>query len=136
HPSSPGSPFEDKLYIFADATHGPNAGNIYIGWTEFSLVKTIILFSRSSDGCASWSAPIEVSTHEGLPRDDNGAVEGFTGVVGPDGIVYAAWADGNNIAFTSSHDGGRSFAASHNIITTAPLYFPVSGIERCNGFPQ
>ena len=136
HPTAAGIPFEDKPYIFADVTHGRFAGNIYIGWTEFTLTKTMVLFSRSTDGGASWSAPVEISTHEGLPRDDNGAVEGFTGAVGPDGTVYTAWADGNNIAITTSHDGGQTFAASHNIIATAPLYFTVAGIERCNGFPQ
>jgi hypothetical protein len=136
HASDPGIPFEDKPYIFADTTRGEHAGNIYIGWTEFSLSKTIILFSRSTDGGATWSVPIEISTHEGLPRDDNGAVEGFTGAVGPDGTVYAAWADGNSIAFTSSHDGGANFAPSRNIVATAPLYFGVLGTERCNGFPQ
>jgi len=136
HITEPGIPFEDKPYIFADLTHGPHAGNIYIGWTEFTLTKTLVLFSRSTDGGATWSKPTEISTHEGLPRDDNGAVEGFTGTVGPDGTVYAAWADGDNIAFASSRDGGETFAASHNIVATAPLYFPVAGIERCNGFPQ
>src|SRR5579864_9507848 len=125
HPSDPGIPFEDKPYVFSDLTHGAHAGNVYIGWTEFSLAKTIILFSHSSDGGASWAVPLEISTHEGLPRDDNGAVEGFTGAVAPDGTVYAAWADGNGIAFTSSHDGGESFAPSHSIISTAPLYFGV-----------
>lgn len=136
HPTEPGIPFEDKPYIFADVTHSPHSGNIYVGWTEFSLTKTIILFSHSSDGGASWSVPIEISAREGLPRDDNGAVEGFTGAVAPDGTVYAAWADGSNIAFTSSHDGGQNFAPSRSIVSTAPLYFALSGIERCGGFPQ
>lgn len=135
-PSGPGTLFEDKPYIFTDLTQGAHAGNIYIGWTEFSLTKTIILFARSSDGGATWSVPIEISTHEGLPRDDNGAVEGFTGAVGPDGTVYVAWADGDSIAFTSSHDGGQSFAPSRSIISTGPLYFALQGIERCGGFPQ
>jgi len=136
HATTPGIPFEDEPYIVADTTGSPYSGNLYIGWTEFSLEKSVILFSRSTDGGATWSAPIEISTHEGLPRDDNGSVEGFTGAVAPDGTFYVVWADGNNIAFASSHDGGKSFAPSRSIVDTAPPYFDVAGVERSNGFPQ
>src|SRR5207249_8000864 len=59
-------------------------------------------------------------SHEGLPRDDNGSVEGFTGAVAPDGTLYVVWADGNNVAFTFSHNGGKTFAHSRSIIKTAP----------------
>jgi hypothetical protein len=93
HPSDPGIPFEDKPYIVADSTHSKYAGNLYVGWTEFSLDKSIMLFSRSTDEGRTWSKPIEISTKEGLPRDDNGAVEGFTGAVGADGTLYVVWCD-------------------------------------------
>ena len=136
HATKPGIPFEDKPYIVADTTDGPYSGNLYLGWTQFTLEKSVILFSRSTDAGASWSAPIEISTHEGLPRDDNGSVEGFTGAVAPDGTLYVVWADGNNIAFTFSHNGGKTFAHSRSIIETAPPYFQVTGVERSNGFPE
>jgi hypothetical protein len=135
-PTRPGIPFEDKPYIVADNTGGRYSGHLYVGWTEFTLEKSVILFSRSLDGGKTWSAPIEISSHEGLPRDDNGSVEGFTGVVGPDGTLYAVWADGNTIVFTQSGDGGRSFFRSRKIIDTAPSYFDVEDVARSNGFPQ
>ncbi|HEX8811850.1 MAG TPA: sialidase family protein, partial [Terracidiphilus sp.] len=135
-PTKPGIPFEDKPYILADNTNSKYAGYLYVGWTEFRIDETVILFSRSTDGGQSWSAPIDISTHHGLPRDDNGAVEGFTGAVAADGTLYVVWADGNSIAFTSSRDGGRTFAKSHSVIQTAPLYFEVAGLERANGFPE
>ena len=137
HPTEPGIPFEDKPYIVADTDpRSPHAGNLYVGWTQFTLTKSTILFSRSTDDGESWSAPIEISSHEGLPRDDNGAVEGFNGAVAPDGTLYVVWADGDNIAFTYSRDGGETFAASKAVLDVAPLYFKVSSVDRANGFPQ
>ncbi|MDE3179807.1 MAG: exo-alpha-sialidase, partial [Acidobacteriota bacterium] len=136
HPSDPGIPFEDKPYIVADDTRGPFAGNLYIGWTHFTLKESEIYFSRSTDDGVTWSHPIVISTHPGLPRDDNGDVEGFTGAVTSDGALSVVWTDGNHIVFTQSLDGGRTFAASHDIIQTAPPYFGISRVPRCNGFPE
>ena len=135
-PTKPGIPFEDKPGIAADDTNSKFAGNLYVGWTEFRLDESVIEFSRSSDGGVTWSPAIEISTHHGLPRDDNGAVEGFSAAVGADGTVYTVWADGDSLAFTSSRDGGKSFDKSRSIIQTAPLYFAVQGLDRANGFPQ
>jgi hypothetical protein len=134
--TEPGIPFEDKPDIVADNTNSRFAGNVYVGWTEFTLTKSVILFSRSTDGGVTWSQPSEISTHEGLPRDDTGAVEGFTGAVGADGTLYAAWADGSEIAFATSSDGGQSFSSSRAILKTAPSYFALRNVFRANGFPQ
>ncbi len=130
-------PFEDKPFVAADNNpNSPFVGNLYIGWTEFSLDKTIILFSRSTDGGLTWSKPVEISSHEGLPRDDTGAVEGFTATAGADGMVYTAWADGSSIAMATSKDGGVTFTPSTTILETAPSYYNVEAVERANGFPQ
>lgn len=134
--TEPGVPFEDKPDIVADSTNSRFAGNLYVGWTEFTLTKSVILFSRSTDGGVSWSKPSEISTHEGLPRDDTGAVEGFTGAVGADGTLYVAWADGSEIAFATSSDGGQSFSSSRAVLKTAPSYFALANVFRANGFPQ
>lgn len=128
----PGIPFEDKPYIVADPTR---AGNLYVGWTEFELAQSIMLFSRSADGGASWSKPIRISTVAGLPRDDNGAVEGFSGAVTPDGTLHVVWSNGDHLVLAQSHDGGKSFKPSHEIIQTAPSMFDVEGVSRANGFP-
>ena len=135
HATKPGIPFEDKPYIVADNTQGPYAGSLYVGWTEFTLTQSVILFSRSADDGATWSKPIRISTRAGLPRDDNGAVEGFIGTVGPDGTLYVVWADGTRVVFASSRDGGRTFAPSRGIITIAPPYFHISEVDRTDGFP-
>src|SRR5690348_11809018 len=93
--------WEDMPRIFADnQSHSPYAGNLYVGWIEWQLDKSIILFARSTDHGKSFSQPIRISTHAGLPRDDNGALVGFVGVVGADGTIYAIWNDGESIAFS------------------------------------
>lgn len=133
--SEPGIPFEDKPYIVADNTNSRYAGTLYVGWTRWTIADSQILLSRSTDDGQTWSTPIEIDNHRGLPRDDNGANEGFSGVVGPDGTLYAVWGDGNHIAMTTSRDGGRSFSRPRNVIDTAPIMFDVQGVERSNGFP-
>lgn len=134
--STPGIPFEDKPYIVADNTKSRYAGNLYVGWTRWRLTDSQMVLSRSVDDGKTWSQPIEIDVHPGLPRDDNGAAEGFDGVVGPDGTLYAIWSQDNEIMLTSSRDGGKSFSHARPIIHTAPIMFAVSGLERANGFPQ
>ena len=135
-PSQPGIPFEDKPYIVADNTKSKYAGNLYIGWTRWRLTDSLIVLSRSTDDGKTWSQPIEIDAHPGLPRDDNGAAEGFDGVVAPDGAVYAIWSQGDDIMFTRSRNGGQSFSRPRSIIHTAPIMFDVNTLERANGFPQ
>jgi hypothetical protein len=124
--------------IFADNAPGSKyAGNLYVGWIEWQIDQSIMLFSRSTDDGQTWSTPLRISTHAGLPRDDNGGLVGFIGTVDREGTIYAIWADGNSIAFTESHDGGKSFAKSRAITETAPLYFGgIPGVARVMGFPQ
>lgn len=135
-PTKPGVPFEDKPYIVADNTHGPDAGNLYIGWTRWTLTNSELLFVRSTDDGLTWSQPIEIDNGPGLPRDDNGALEGFAATVGPDGRIYAIWGNGKDIVLTDSHDGGRTFSRTRNVIETAPIMFGVDAVARANGFPQ
>ena len=135
HESTPGIPFEDKPWVVAD-TSGPHAGNLYIGWTQFTLAASDLLFSRSTDGGKTWSKPIKLSSVSGLPRDDNGALEGFHGVVGPDGTLYTIWDDRDGIMMAVSHDGGATFSKERRIIPAGPGYFGITGVSRSNGFPQ
>src|SRR5271169_2080809 len=134
--STPGIPFEDKPYIVADNSKSRYAGNLYIGWTRWRLADSQMVLSRSTDDGKTWSKPIEIADHPGLPRDDNGAAEGFDGVVGPDGKLYAIWSQDNEIMFTTSHDGGETFSRARGVIRTAPIMFAVDTLERANGFPQ
>ena len=135
-PTKPGVPFEDKPYIVSDTGNSRYAGNLYVGWTRWSLTDSKILFSRSTDDGKTWSPPLEIDRTPGLPRDDNGANEGFDGAVGPDGRLYAIWSQGDDIFLTTSRDGGKTFSRARPIIHTAPIMFAVETLERANGFPQ
>jgi hypothetical protein len=135
-PTASGIPFEDKPYIIADNTKGRFAGNLYIGWTRWRLTDSQMVLSRSTDDGKTWSQPVEIDAHPGLPRDDNGAAEGFDGVVGPDGTLYATWSQGDEIMLATSRNGGKSFSHARAILHTAPIMFAVDALERANGFPQ
>lgn len=135
-PTEAGIPFEDKPYIVADNSKSRYAGNLYIGWTRWRLADSQIVLSRSTDDGKTWSKPVEIDAHPGLPRDDNGAAEGFDGVVAPDGTLYAIWSQDNEIMLTSSRDGGETFSQGRAIIHTAPIMFAIQTLERANGFPQ
>lgn len=135
-PTVAGIPFEDKPYIVADNSKSRFAGNLYVGWTRWTLTDSRMMISRSTDSGKTWSAPVEIHAHPGLPRDDNGAAEGFDGTVGPDGTLYAIWSQDNDIMLTLSRDGGKTFSRARAVIHTAPIMFAIETLERANGFPQ
>jgi len=140
-PVSANTPFQDMERLFADAgPRSPYAGNVYIGWIEWQLTQSVMLFSRSTDSGRTWSPAMRISTHAGLPRDGNGDVVGFNGTVGGDGTLYTVWHDGTHIAFTTSRDGGKTFAPSRWIIETGPPYIgpppDVGPVFGAMGFPQ
>jgi hypothetical protein len=139
--NEPDIQWEDMPRVFADAQpHSPYSGNVYVGWIEWQLDKSIILFARSTDGGKTFSTPMRISTHAGLPRDDNGGLVGFVGVVDAAGTIYACWNDGNTITITRSRDGGKTFEPSHVAVEVGPPYFGgaggIPGVSRAMGFPQ
>jgi hypothetical protein len=135
--TAPGIPFEDKPYIVADTSPKSRyVGNLYVGWTRWRLTDSQMVLSRSIDDGRTWSSPIEIGAHPGLPRDDNGAAEGFDGTVAADGTLYAVWSQDDDLMFTTSRDGGKNFAHARAIIHTAPIMFAMEALERANGFPQ
>jgi len=140
-PVTENTPFQDMERIFADnGVHSPHAGNLYIGWIEWRLKESVMLFSRSEDDGETWSKPIQISTRPGLPRDGNGDVVGFEGTVGSDGTIYTVWHEAHYVTFASSHDGGKTFEPSRRIIKTGPPYMGaimgLGPIFGAMGFPQ
>ena len=138
HPvTQPGLPWEDMPSIVADTREkSPFVGNLYVGWIEFQVDRTVIFFTRSIDDGLTWEKPRIISRVPGLPRDDNGALVAFRGAVADDGTLYATWTDGKGIVLTSSRDGGKTFAAPHRVLETAPPAFNIANFTRGNGFPN
>jgi hypothetical protein len=137
HADGPGIPFEDKPYIVADnQPQSPYAGNLYVGWTEDRTADSLILFSRSTDGGLTWSEPLRISDRAGTPRDDEGTVQGFSGVVTPDGVLHVIWSDRGHIVYADSHDGGKAFSRSRRVAEAGPSNFMVFNANHANGYPQ
>jgi hypothetical protein len=115
---------EDKEWIAVDNSLSLNSGNVYVSWTRFiGNSSDMILFSRSTTGAQTWSAPIQVSA-----TAQNGAVQGSAMAVGPNGEVYVAYevffvGGGRRHYITKSTDGGLSFSAP---VAASPLFNELS----------
>jgi hypothetical protein len=91
----------DKELMTADANpSSPKRDNVYMTWTRFTADNhSPIYFGQSTDGGAHWSTPVAISGSNpaicplgGGACNDN---QGSDPVVGPDGTIYVAFANGN-----------------------------------------
>ena len=103
---------DDKQWLVADANpSSPYVDNLYLVWTRFTNPSRI-MFSRSVNSGATWSAPAVVSA------DGEGFVWPAHDAVGPNGDVYIAYhtgtcggAGGGSIQLLRDGFGGQNFAA-------------------------
>ena len=133
----------DKEWMAADSSNG----NLYVVWTKFDVAGDHIMFSRSTNNGATWSAEFELNSVA-----DRGRVQGSRVVVGPAGEVYVAWSalgtvDADFIRLRKSTNGGVSFGAEvtvtseySNFGTGAPgfnrpqgITFPSISVDRSTG---
>ena len=93
--------------IEVDRTGGAHDGSVYMCWTKFvgAAPSTTILFSRSTDGGATFSHPI------GIRGNTSG--QGCDIAVEADGDVYVDWRDfeGNSSHQTFGVSFDRAMAA-------------------------
>jgi hypothetical protein len=121
--SSGGAKFNDKPMIAVDTNpSSPFRDSVYVAWDNASnnqgksSSNDALLVSRSTDGGASFSAPIAINTLTGGPS----SVIGADPFVGPNGELYVAWHDvqNNRLLVGRSLDGGATFGAPNAIADT------------------
>jgi len=131
--------FNDKTGLQVDQT----TGNVYAAWSDFhGRGCNEILFSRSTDGGATFSAPMKISS-----VCNN---QGPNIAIGPRGQVYVSWfaqfsgtfgQGGNTMAgaaFTSSSDGGQTFSKASIVVPFNPFTsgaFSGNGSRDCGDAP-
>jgi hypothetical protein len=135
-----GTKAQDKQWAVVDK----QTNTIYVTWTEFdnygstsSSCYSRILFSKSTDGGATWSAAIKINETDGDCIDEDETVEGAVPAVGPNGEIYVAWAGPDGLVFDRSTDGGASWLSQDIFVDGMPFGwdFSIPGISRANGLP-
>ena len=132
--------FNDKTNLAVD----PATGNVYAAWSDFHGAGcNEILFSRSTDHGATFSAPLKISS--GICGNQGPSI-----AIGPSGQVYIGW-EGNTggalskapgavsgAVFASSVDFGQTFSKAVFAVTYAPFVFSQfsgNGARECGDAP-
>ncbi len=132
--------FNDKTELVAD----PVTGNVYVAWSDFHAFGcNEILFSRSTDHGATFSAPVKLSS--GICGNQGPSV-----AIGPSGQVYVGWAGQtggpfarapNSVtgaAFVLSTDYGQTFSPARLVVTYSQFIseqFTGSSARDCGDGP-
>lgn len=110
---------QDKPWLAVDRTASPDAGSVYVAWTELvscgqgGAMRVLFARARPAHGAPlSFQAPVKLSTEVEIVDGEFPGL-GTQVAVGPKGEVYVVWADivASTVLFTASFDGGRTFAA-------------------------
>ncbi len=133
--------FNDKTNLAAD----PATGNVYAAWSDFHGVTGCneILFSRSTDGGATFSPPLKISS--GICGNQGPSI-----AIGPSGNLYIGWigttggaralAPGtvSGAAFVTSADFGQTFSKAKLVVNYTPFVstqFSGNGARECGDGP-
>ncbi|HEV8267459.1 MAG TPA: hypothetical protein VGR00_04465, partial [Thermoanaerobaculia bacterium] len=110
-------------------------GTLYVSWTDFTEGNgSYINFARSTDGGATFSAPLAIS-----PKDNTQEVQGSRPAVTSNGDVFVVYADFHEplgISIAKSTDGGATFGMPTKAATLSPVGEMTGGNGvRTNSFP-
>lgn len=141
--------YYDKPWLYVN----PANNHVYVAWTKRTnawgdggVQSMAIEFVRSTDGGATFSNPVQVSTFN--PATGNSASHGPQIAAGPGNSVYVAWhtldngdlGDANwqppRIWIAQSNDGGQNFGANQLVATKQNSYpnrFISLGVDRTSG---
>jgi hypothetical protein len=140
----PGTPsvlglFQDKINLAVDQSSGrATSGNVYVAWARYSggTSNNVILFSRSTDGGATWSRAERIANAPGELQ--------FTDIgIGPDGAVYVTYRSFDSSSARQEHaihivrsvDGGGSFGQSRLVARIDPFDSTDFGPDTCGDGP-
>jgi hypothetical protein len=109
--------FDDKYYLAVDRSSTSFANRVYVSWDRNQGNNQILYVSYSSDGGATWSAPIKVN--DGASKFER-VIGAYPAVDQNTGVVYDSWHDyAKNIIYVDkSSDGGVSWGTDVAAATT------------------
>lgn len=109
--------FDDKYYLTIDRSDSAFANRIYVSWDRNSGNNQILYVASSSDGGATWTAPIKVN--DGTSRFER-VIGAYPAVDQATGVVYDSWHDyARNIIFVDkSTTGGSTWGGDVAAATT------------------
>src|SRR5260221_2366671 len=132
--------FNDKTNLAAD----PATGNVYAAWSDFHGTGcNEILFSRSTDGGATFSPPLKISS--GICGNQGPSI-----AIGPSGQVDISWeaftggafgvppSSGVGGAFVSSTNFGQTFSKAQIVVNYTAFtsgQFSGNGTRECGDGP-
>lgn len=100
--------FDDKYYLAVDRSNSAYANRVYVSWDRNQQNNQILYISYSSNGGATWSAPVKVN--DGTKKTER-VIGAYPAVDQNTGVVYDSWHDyAKNIIFVDkSLTGGATW---------------------------
>jgi hypothetical protein len=143
--SDGGATFTDPKLISGNVLYGQGSrpvvgpdGTLYVFWNGSTRLASLssTYMVKSSDGGATWSKPVSISTlHNSTPLHDTAfRVNSYpAAAAAPNGDLYAVWTDktaeGSVAVYSKSTDGGATWGTPARVFAAAtrtPIGYPVS----------
>ena len=98
--------FDDKYYLAVDRSASAFANRVYVSWDRNQGNNQILLLSSSSNGGATWTAPVKVN--DGATKFER-VIGAYPAVDQATGVVYDSWHDyAKDIIFVDKSASGGS----------------------------